>query len=310
MSARSVSVLIPTLNAESDLRRLIPALDRQAYAGQTERLAVDSSSRDATVPMLESAGFDVEIIDRSCFGHGRTRNLLASKARGEVLVFLSQDAVPDGTDFLESIVAPFADVAIAGVMARVLPHADDDALTQRTVLAAPEASDAPWEDRGVPSENTGRSRFNNVASAIRASVLREYPFPEVPFGEDVAWARRVLGRGYALRFEPAATVRHAHRYGPRAAFRRYRTDAEFQSEMFGHEARPTIRSVVRGVLYECREDLRFAARRRELRGALDCIRSPFLRSAQVWGQYVGGRRRSMDWSDLRRRPGTDSHVDP
>ena len=316
MSAPAVSILIPTLNAEPDLERLLPALELQAYSGRVERVAVDSSSRDATVRRLEAAAFRVEIIDRSCFGHGRTRNQLASLAKGELLVFLSQDAVPDGPEFLEALVAPFADEAIAGVMARVLPHEDDDILTQRTVLAAPEASTEPWEHRGdqgaearrllSPAESAERLRFNNVASAIRASVLREHPFPDVPFGEDVAWAARVLDAGYALRFEPAATVRHAHRYGPSSAYRRYRTDAEFQSEMFGLQARPTLRSVARGVLYECREDLRFARRSRGLRGLGDCIRSPFLRSAQVLGQYMGGRRRSMDWSSLRRRSSPDA----
>ena len=310
MSALPISILIPTLNAEPDLERLLPALEQQVYAGHVERVAVDSSSRDATVPLLEASDFDVEIIDRSCFGHGRTRNRLASRAGGEVLVFLSQDAVPEGPGFLDALVAPFADETVAGVMARVLPHEDDDVLTQRTVLAAPEASTEPWAHGGSPgdleqlpispAERAEQLRFNNVASAIRASVLHDHPFPDVPFGEDVAWAERVLRAGYVLRFEPAAAVRHAHRYGVSSAYRRYRIDAEFQSEMFGLEARPTLRSLARGVLYECREDLRFARRKRGLRGLGHCVRSPFLRSAQVWGQYVGGRRRSMDWSGLHR----------
>ena len=85
-------------------------------------------------------GARVQRIERSEFRHGPTRNLLAAQARGELLVFLSQDALPDGSDFLKKLTAPFHDPRVAGSTARVLPHEDDDPLTARTVLSAPEAA--------------------------------------------------------------------------------------------------------------------------------------------------------------------------
>ena len=59
MSTPSVSVLVPTLNGADDLRRLL-ALDGQDYGGAVERVAIDSSSEDDTVAVLEAGGFDVE----------------------------------------------------------------------------------------------------------------------------------------------------------------------------------------------------------------------------------------------------------
>ena len=104
MTAPSVSVLVPTLNGAGDLRRLLAALDGQDYGGDVERVAIDSASDDETVAVLEAGGFDVEVIPRAEFGHGRTRNALARRARGEYLVFLSQDAMPEGKDFLSAMV--------------------------------------------------------------------------------------------------------------------------------------------------------------------------------------------------------------
>ena len=68
--------------------------------------------------------------------------VLAQGARGRFLVFLSQDALPVGTDFLECLTAPLEDEVVAGVWARNLPRPDDDALTRRSLLSSVESGEA------------------------------------------------------------------------------------------------------------------------------------------------------------------------
>lgn len=309
MQVPQVSILIPTFNGEGDLARLLPALDAQVFDGVVERLAIDSSSQDGTVGLLREAGFEVQVIDQRNFGHGATRNELAARARGTWLVFLSQDASPIGTDFLAEIVAAAQLDGVAGVTARVLPRDSDDPLTARTVLEAPEGSDLPDVRRlngGADSlprmsgkERAELLRFNNVASCIRRSVLMELPFPNVPFGEDVAWAACALKAGWTLRHAPGAVVAHAHRYGPRSAFERYRSDAAFHIEFHGHQVRRSIFSCLKGIAYELKSDLAFVRRNRSGWGSL--LRAPWLRSAQVFGQYVGSRGGLKAWQDARAR---------
>jgi len=312
MSIPKVSILIPTFNGEGDLRRLLPALAEQRFEGGLECLAIDSSSGDGTVPLLEAAGFSVAVIPSSEFGHGRTRNALAERARGEYLIFLSQDAMPLGADFVARMVAPFADATVAGVTARVLPNEGDDVLTARTVEDSPEASDRSETRRwSSPSDYDGMTgperiallRFNNVASCIRARVLAELPFPEVPFGEDFAWAARAMASGHAIHHAGDASVQHAHRYGPRAAFDRYRIDAVFHREFHGFAVRPGILSALRGIAFELSRDLAYMGRH-GVRVA-DVLRAPFLRTAQVLGQYVGSRGGGDDWSEVRRSGALD-----
>lgn len=291
-----ISILLPTWNGERDLERLLPALAAQSLAGEAELLATDSSSMDRSVELLRAAGAEVEVIPQAEFSHGGTRNALAARARGELLVFLSQDAVPEDASFLEELTRPFELPEIAGVYARVLPHDGDDPLTARTVLHAPEASDVPRESAlaGSASADLSAERraeilnFNNVASAVRAAVFREHPFPEVAFGEDCGWAARVLDEGWRIRFEPRAVVRHAHAYSPREAYARYRVDAAFQLATLGRRVRPGLVSTVRGFGYEVLEDLRFLARHHGPGGLLRHLpRSILLRGAQVLGQLHG-----------------------
>lgn len=290
MSSPRLSIVLPTWEGERDLARLLPALAAQEIDGRPagegfEILAVDSSSTDRSRELLERAGARVQRIEKSAFRHGATRNQAARGARGEILVFLSQDALPRDKAFLAALAAPFADPKVAGAYARILPHEDDDPLTARTVLSAPEAS-AEGETRELAGSTGRLVGFNDVASAIRRSVFEAIPFPDVDFGEDVAWAARVLEAGWRIRFEPRAVVHHSHRYSPSRAYERYRIDAEFHLRHFQRRLRPSLVSVARGFAHEVREDWRYVRRHG---GFTHLLRSPFLRAAQVLGQYAGSR---------------------
>ncbi|MDA1267406.1 MAG: glycosyltransferase, partial [Planctomycetota bacterium] len=270
MTRPRVSVCLPTWNAEADLERLLPALDRQRLEGGWELVVIDSDSRDCTRQLLRARGASVTWIPQAEFRHGATRNRLAGLAAGEVLVFLSQDARPVDADFLARLIEPLG-AEVVGATARVLPNPGDDPLTARTVLQAPEAGDTP----GPLLTRGPGPRFNNVASAILPEALAETPFPDVPFGEDAAWAEAIEARGQRLVFQPSAVVHHAHRYGPAAAFERYRVDAAF---LRGHgvHVRPNLASVLKGIAHELRADWRHV---REHGGWGALWRAPKLRTA-------------------------------
>jgi rhamnosyltransferase len=297
MPSPLVSILLPTLNGAATLPGLLAAVKAQDCDGEVEIVAFDSGSSDDTLELLEQAGARVESIPEAEFSHGGTRNQIAAKAQGQFLVFLSQDVHPQGTDFLTELLKPFSDERVAGVCARVLPFPGSDPLTARTVLDLPEASTVsctrdldsigPVWSVG-PTERLGYLRFNNVASSIRADVFRTYPFPEVEFGEDFAWAARVLTAGYRLAFTSDSVVTHGHRYTPRQAYRRYRVDAAFHRAAHGWRMRPSLFSVVRGVAFELLADVRYL-NQHQWKGGAALLRAPALRMAQVWGQYQGCR---------------------
>ncbi|MEZ6004572.1 MAG: glycosyltransferase [Planctomycetota bacterium] len=296
MDAPQVSVLIPTWNGMEWLPRLIPSLRAQVVPRGLEIVALDSESRDGTAAYLREQGVRVQGLPQAEFGHGSARNRLAGMAQGERLVFLSQDALPVGTDFVRTLIAPLEDRRVAGTWARNLPNPGDDALSRRSLLESQESS---AEGRRIclpagrtladfaPAERARLARFNNVASAMSAETARAHPFPEVAFGEDSAWAARVLNAGYCVEYVAQAAVHHNHRYGPASALARYRQDARFLREVHGVVVRPGLWSVLRGVAFELRQDARFLLRERGRFG--DWLRAPALRAAQVWGQYQGSR---------------------
>src|SRR6185295_16559364 len=92
--APRASVLIPTLHPGPRFERVLRAIAAQQADFGHELVVVDSGSGPADIATMEAFGARVERISRSEFGQGKTRNLLAELARGELLFFLSQDAEP------------------------------------------------------------------------------------------------------------------------------------------------------------------------------------------------------------------------
>ena len=91
----SVSILLVTKNGERYLAEILQRIhEQQGNFRLTEIIAVDSGSRDRTLSILKEHAVCIVQIPPQTFGHGKTRNLAASHAQGDYLVFLTQDATP------------------------------------------------------------------------------------------------------------------------------------------------------------------------------------------------------------------------
>ena len=117
-----ISVVIPVLNGGSDLARCLDALATQVVDDEVEVVVVDSGSTDGASTLAARAGRACTRSRPSEFNHGGTRNLGASLARGEVVVFTSQDAYAADEHWLARLTAPLADPSVAGAYGRQIAH--------------------------------------------------------------------------------------------------------------------------------------------------------------------------------------------
>jgi rhamnosyltransferase len=211
-----VNVIIPTLNAQSYLPRLL-----KAFSAPT--IIIDSSSQDQTATSAQQHGARVEIIPKAEFDHGGTRNRAAKLATSDILVFLTQDALPAHPDFLEQLTKPILEGKSAMTYAR-----------QRAVASA-SPLECFFREFRFPDQSQTRClepnqalsvrdvAFSNAAAAYRADVFWELGgFPEgVILGEDVMLAAKALKAGYAVGYCAEATIWHTHNYSIVEQFKRY-----------------------------------------------------------------------------------------
>jgi rhamnosyltransferase len=240
-----ISVVIPVKDGGRDLERCLAGIGAQQADDEVELVVVDSGSTDGSVETARQAGAIVHEIAASEFGHGRTRNLGATLARGDILVFTSQDAVPASNAWLATLVAAARSATdVAGAYGRQLPHGDARP-PERFFLNFLYGPQPRVQRLAADEELTFEATlFSNVNAAIPRSVFERFPFrDDLTMSEDQEWSRRVLRAGHALVYEPRAAVRHSHAYTIRSAFRRF-FDSGVSAEhayVDGDESRAALR---------------------------------------------------------------------
>ncbi|MDP6978291.1 MAG: glycosyltransferase [Myxococcota bacterium] len=294
MKPCDASIVIPTRNAGPGFA---PLLDVLAKSGAAEVLVVDSGSSDDTVRIARERDVRVHAIAPDEFGHGRTRNLGASLVDSPLVAFLSQDALPLEPTFLQALAAPFADAVVAGSYARVVPREDASPLVVRRVERDPCFDGQPRDQRiGDPRDFERMSHheqrvacaFNNVASCVRRDLLVDFPFPDVVFGEDLAWSHQVMRAGWTIAFRPRACVVHSHPFRFAQTRERSLQDARLHRAQFSD--RPGAGSVVSTGFAELGRDLQHVSRRaargrwRELAKSLPLFAAETL--GRLQGQYA------------------------
>ena len=258
-----ISVLIPVRNGGELLVKCLEAIGAQSIDEGYEVVIVDSGSTDGSVEKARSLGARVHEIPPAEFHHGRTRNLLASHARGEILVWTSHDAVPEGTAWLDLLTAPLrrGDEGVGGVYGRQLAHPDATP-PERYFLDFLYGETARVQRASSVDELTMETTlYSNANSAMPRALLEKFPFADdVLIAEDQDWSRRVLLDGWSIVYEPRAAVRHSHAYTIRSAFKRFFESGVAGSRTFlagGAQAQKALRR--KGVEYALGE-LRWMAR--------------------------------------------------
>jgi rhamnosyltransferase len=219
-----LSIILLIKNGGRRLELLMESLERQKFSGSFEIIAIDSGSKDGSLEILEKYNTRIFRIKPEEFHHSRTRNLGAEKSKGEVLVYLTQDALPINNDLLEKLVNPLKDPEVAVSYGRQ--------------IANPDAADVnkffysyfyPDEKKVLSKEVANNPKkfyinyiyVSDVCSAIKKEVWDEVRFTDdVPMSEDKDFALKVLKAGYGIVYEPEATVYHSHDYSLHSLFKR------------------------------------------------------------------------------------------
>ncbi len=230
-SSPAISIILLTLNGGPALAETLRGIQAQDLSGgdrplaPPEIVAIDSGSRDDTLAQLRAQAAQVHQIAPEAFSHGGTRNLGARLARGEWLVYLSQDAAPAHPRWLFNLTRHLIEPAVAAAFGRQLPPAGlgpietfflEQTYPPRAFRHARLGTDTQGARTGIR-----RIFFSNVNAAIKRTAWEQCPFPEdLIMSEDQAFARAALAAGYDLVYDPEAGVRHGHRYSLGQLFRR------------------------------------------------------------------------------------------
>ena len=216
-SGLSISLVIPSLNAGRGFATLLHRLKGQGRA-PLEILVVDSGSKDGSRETLLQFP-EIRLIEVSNPPGPASWNRGCQEAKGDVIVFVGQDALPAGGDWLSHLVAPFTDDSVAGVYGRQEASATSSPIWNFR-LAQRYCRKAHWRRLKVGDTIRHKSLpFFIENAAVRRSVWQGIHFNEhLPVGADRVWARQAVLASYTVTYSPDALVTRELPLGLRAAF--------------------------------------------------------------------------------------------
>lgn len=218
-----IALIVPTYNAARHWPALLDGIRMQNLVPD-QVIFIDSSSTDGTAILARAAGFEVIQIDRDEFRHGRSRQAAALRApHADILIYLTQDAIPQRTDSFRRLAAAFRDPAIGAAFGRQLPHAHASAIEAHArFFNYPAISQVrSWESRTVLGFKS--IFFSNSFGAYRREALTSVGgfSPNATFGEDTLAAALLHRAGWKTAYVADALAVHSHTYSLPAEARRY-----------------------------------------------------------------------------------------
>ena len=217
-----ISVIIPTFQARNHLPKLLSSLSNQSTPPD-EIVIVDSSSTDDTLKLEALKHCVVEVIAQKEFSHGGTRNRGARLASGDILLFMTQDALPRNEHFIEALTAPIRSNQAVASTARQLPYPSADPIeTFARQFNYPDRSHLRTID-DIDTLGIKAFFFSNSASAFNQQAFWAVGgFSENTIvNEDMLICAKLILNKHTIAYQSTAQVYHSHNYNLRQLFRRY-----------------------------------------------------------------------------------------
>ena len=212
----TVSVIIPTYNPGAQLETLLQRLKTQRRIRRIEIIIIDSGSTDGTELLSKQYGAYFFPIPHENFTHSYARNKGASQATGELLLFMTQDALPVNEDWMYHLAEPILSGQAVAVSCMEQCPEDTDLYYKAAswnhakyqgVLEGSRIS--RFSENDSVDDLRAKSSLNDVTSMIRTDVFLRFLY-RYGYAEDLDMGLRLLRAGYSIGLLNTTASVHGH----------------------------------------------------------------------------------------------------
>ncbi len=222
MNKPIVDILIPTYRPGQEFEELLLGLLKQTYPVRNILIVNTNASLwdsrfEQIVPNLY-----VDHVEQRQFDHGGTRAAMADASDADLLLFMTQDAIPADEMLVEHLVMQFSLPQVKAAYARQLPKPGCSTLEAYTrgFNYPPESDIKDYGD--LPKLGLKTFFCSNVCAMYDRKVYEELGgfVTHTIFNEDMIYAAGLIEAGYSIAYAADAQVYHSHNYGCIAQMKR------------------------------------------------------------------------------------------
>lgn len=157
---------------------------------------------------------EVTHITREEFDHGGTRNAAAAVSSADVIMFMTQDAMPEDDKLIENLIKPLKLEQVAAAYGRQLPNEKAGEIERYTRKFNYPSRSCIKSEADLDKLGIKTYFCSNVCSAYKRDIyIRLGGFvTQTIFNEDMIFASTLIKNGYRVAYAADARVIHSHKY--------------------------------------------------------------------------------------------------
>lgn len=214
----SVDIIIPAYNPDKKFYKLLKKMEMQTKKPNNIIILQTVEDRDKidplNIPEDISINIKIDYIDKMDFDHGGTRRYGATLSETDILMYMTQDAVPKDEFLIENLLKPYIDADVSATYARQLPDAKSDIIESFTRNFNYPDRDIVKSKEDIGSLGIKTYFCSNVCATYRRDVYDEIGgfVNRTIFNEDMILAHEMIQAGYKIAYASKAQVTHSHIY--------------------------------------------------------------------------------------------------
>ena len=218
----TIDIIIPTYRPDHTFVEMITRLLKQTYPIQQIIIMNTESNRFPDDIFDLDHRIQVHTIAPQEFDHGGTRHQAATLSHSDLMLFMTQDAMPVNSKLIEELVHPFRDDNVMAAYARQLAKNSSNVIEAYTRSYNYPSNSHIHSASDLPIMGIKTYFCSNVCAVYRKKSYTQLGgfVTRTIFNEDMIMAAQIIKSGYKVAYVADAQVIHSHEYSMKQLLQR------------------------------------------------------------------------------------------
>lgn len=213
----NIDVIIPVFRPTDELEKMLKAIRMQTY--KADHIIIMHTEDGKDLKWMHEVSGGIPVIERTVrpqeFDHGHTRDIAIRSSNADIVILMTQDAVPLNRYLFENLTKALVNEENAAVSyARQIPDKEADLIEKCARKFNYPAQSAVKKKSDVRTMGIKAYFCSNVCAAYRREIYLQLGGFEqnIIFNEDMVYAAKAMEREYSIVYAADAVVKHSHNY--------------------------------------------------------------------------------------------------